>query len=176
MGLGGLGRKLEIGQALGGDSRIPGKGWQEEGKTKLSPQCRTPALGGDQRPGERQMKPQLQTIAKALCPREDSPSRQASGTASLQRKSCSGTEQVWGLDSCPSHERDTYCGGHCSRPRPAPCVAIAIRPCTASLMGPLSHRHPVRAAPIPRQASHRSPSPPSLLQGPLASSTPGPRL
>lgn len=31
----------------------------------MSPQCRTPALGGDQRPGEQQTKPQPQTISEA---------------------------------------------------------------------------------------------------------------
>lgn len=35
VGLGGLGRKLGIGQSLGGDSRVPGRGQQEEGETKL---------------------------------------------------------------------------------------------------------------------------------------------
>ena len=70
-------------------------------------------------------------------------------------------QRIWitvALSRCgtPAHscEPDTYCGSHCSRHRPSPGLITAVRCCTASLMGPLSHRHPIRAAPVPRQASH----------------------
>lgn len=53
------------------------------------------------------MKPPSQTISEALCPREDGPGRQASGTSFLKRPRLpSGTEQFRGWTPAP-HMNET---------------------------------------------------------------------